>query len=63
MPRYDRRGTLPTTTRSCVCEDKPAAGCAELVDKLCRVDGDASKAIVKEKEGEYAVKFITASAA
>ncbi|MBK9755721.1 MAG: thrombospondin type 3 repeat-containing protein [Nannocystis sp.] len=59
IPLYDRKETLPTTTRNCVCEDEPAEGCDELVDKLCRVDGDPSKDIIKEKKGQFAVKFVT----
>ena len=58
IPRYDRKETLPAVTRNCVCEDEPAAGCQEFVDQLCRVDGDPSKPIIKEKKGQYAVKFV-----
>jgi hypothetical protein len=59
VPRYDRKETLPTTTRNCLCEEEPADGCEDFVDKLCRVDGDPNKPIIKEKKGQYAVKFVS----
>ncbi len=59
VARYDRKETLPTTTRTCICQDEPAAGCQDVVDSLCRVNGDPAQPIVKEKKGEYAVKFVT----
>jgi len=61
VDRYDRKETLPTSTRDCVCEDEPAEGCQEFVDALCRVDGDPTKPIIEEKKGEYVVKFVTRS--
>lgn len=60
VPRYDRKETLPSTTRSCLCEDNPASGCEDFVDKLCRVDGVSGNAIIKERKGEYAIKFVSA---
>ena len=50
----------PTTTRSCLCEENPSSGCAEFVDKLCRVDGEPGGAIIKERKGQYAIKFVSA---
>jgi hypothetical protein len=32
IARYDRKDTLPTATRKCVCEDEPVDGCEEFVD-------------------------------
>lgn len=58
IQRYDRKDTLPSATRSCICEDEPAAGCQEFVDQLCRENGDPSKPIIAEKKGQYAVKFV-----
>ena len=58
IPRYDRKDTLPASTRNCICEDDPKDGCQDFVDKLCRVDGDPTKPIIKEKEGQYALKFV-----
>ena len=60
IPRYDRKETLPTTTRSCICEENPSSGCAEFVDKLCREDGLAGNDIIKARKGQYAVKFVSA---
>ena len=57
--RYDRKETLPSTTRKCICEDTPAEGCADLVARLCHVDGDAAKPLIPEKKGQYALKFIS----
>jgi hypothetical protein len=59
VPRYDRKDTLPSSTRNCICEDQPAEGCEEFVTSLCREDGDASKPIIKEREGQYALKFVS----
>lgn len=59
IQRYDRKETLPTATRNCVCTDEPAEGCSEVVAELCRVDGDASKPIREDREGQYAMKFVT----
>ncbi len=59
IARYDRKETLPSATRACICEEDPADGCEEFVDKLCRVDGDPSKPIIKEKRGQYALKFVS----
>lgn len=59
VPRYDRKDTLPSTTRNCVCEENPAAGCEDIVAQLCREDGDRNKPLIKEKIGQYAVKFWT----
>ncbi len=57
--RYDRKETLPSTTRNCICSDQPAAGCADIVGRLCHVDGDPSKPLIEEKKGQYALKFIS----
>ncbi|WAS99481.1 thrombospondin type 3 repeat-containing protein [Nannocystis punicea] len=57
--RYDRKETLPSTARNCLCEDEPATGCADLVTSLCREDGDPSKPIRDDKKGQYALKFIS----
>jgi hypothetical protein len=59
VDRYDRKETLPTSTRTCVCEEEPAEGCQQFVDALCREGGDPTKPIIKEKQGQYAVKFVT----
>lgn len=59
IARYDRKDTLPTTTRKCICEDDPADGCEEVVAELCRENGDPAQPIKKEREGEYAMKFIS----
>lgn len=56
--RYDRKETLPSTTRNCVCEDNPADGCADIVGRLCHVDGDPSKPLIEEKKGQYALRFV-----
>lgn len=56
---YDRKETLPSTTRRCVCTDDPAEGCQGLVDRLCREDGDPNKPILADREGEYALKFVS----
>lgn len=58
LDRYERGQTLPSQTRECVCEDDPAPGCEELVDRLCRPEGDASKPITDARRGEYALKFV-----
>lgn len=57
--RYDRKETLPSTSRNCVCEDEPANGCEDIVAKLCHVDGDRTKPLIEEKKGEYALKFVS----
>lgn len=59
VDRYDRLETLPAPTRSCICEDSPAEGCAEFVDSLCREGGDPKRPIAADRRGEYAVKFVT----
>lgn len=61
IDRYDRKETLPSATRNCVCEEDPEEGCGDFVDKLCREDGDPSKPIIKEKKGKYAIKFVRRS--
>ncbi len=58
IDRYDRKDTLPTSTRNCVCEDEPKDGCQEFVDKLCREGGEPGAPIIKEKKGQYAIKFV-----
>ena len=58
IQRYDRKETLPTQTRDCICEKDAGASCKDFVDKLCREDGDPAKPIVASKEGQYAVKFV-----
>ncbi|HEY0138309.1 MAG TPA: thrombospondin [Nannocystis sp.] len=57
--RHDRLDNLPTPTRTCICEDEPAEGCADFVASLCHEDGDPKKPIAAEKRGQYAVKFVT----
>jgi hypothetical protein len=59
IPRYDRKETLPSTTRSCICEEEPASGCETFVNELCREDGDPAKPIVAARKGQYALKFVT----
>jgi hypothetical protein len=59
IARYDRKDTLPSATRKCVCEDDPVDGCEDVVNELCRVDGDPAKEIKKDREGQYAMKFIS----
>jgi len=56
--RYDRKETLPSISRNCVCEEEPAAGCSDIVAKMCHVDGDPAKPIIEGKEGQYALKFV-----
>jgi hypothetical protein len=59
IARYDRKDTLPSATRKCVCEDEPVDGCEDVVNELCRVDGDPAKEIKKDRKGQYAMKFIS----
>ncbi|MBZ5710323.1 thrombospondin type 3 repeat-containing protein [Nannocystis pusilla] len=56
--RYDRKETLPSTSRSCICEEDPAPGCDDIVAKLCHKDGDPAKPLIEEKIGQYAQKFV-----
>lgn len=57
--RYDRKETLPSIARNCVCEESPAAGCTDLVASLCHEGGDINKPLIKEKIGQYALKFVS----
>ncbi|MDC0723001.1 thrombospondin type 3 repeat-containing protein [Nannocystis bainbridge] len=57
--RYDRKETLPSVARNCVCEEDPAPGCGDLVASLCREGGDINKPLIKEKIGQYAMKFVS----
>lgn len=57
--RYDRKDTLPTISRNCICEESPKDGCADIVAKLCHEGGDADKPLIKEKIGQYALKFVS----
>ena len=59
VDRYDRKQTLPSHTRACVCEDEPAEGCAEFVDELCREGGEAGRPIAAARRGQYALKFVS----
>lgn len=56
---YDRKETLPSASRNCKCEDDPADGCADIVAQLCHEGGDPSKPLIKEKVGQYALKFVS----
>ena len=56
--RYDRKSTLPETTRDCVCEDGGPDYCQDVIDRLCR---DGSGNIIDSRRGEYATRFVTAS--
>ncbi|HEY8376151.1 MAG TPA: thrombospondin type 3 repeat-containing protein, partial [Nannocystis sp.] len=59
IDRYDRKDTLPSTTRNCVCEDNPSEGCEDLVTQLCREGGKPDGALIESKKGQYALKFVS----
>jgi hypothetical protein len=56
IARYKRDENLPRTARSCVCQANPPDECAQVVAAAC-TDGDGN--IKPEREGEYAVKFVS----
>ncbi|MBL9106943.1 MAG: thrombospondin [Myxococcales bacterium] len=59
IDRYDRKETLPSATRNCICEEDYAEGCESVINDLCREDSDPAKKIRKDREGQYAMKFVT----